>query len=589
MRFLLHLAMASIWVLSAAEIQVYVDLSGDWMRYEDGVAARPFRLPTTTVAVRTSDKPFRLERAVTLPDTGLRGLAILMMPLSRPYVIRVNGAPIGGQGTPDSWLSPTHEPVVLPVPDGLLHPGDNRIEIEVGRTRMFFRGQGRLPDGGPLLGSETVLRPIAEGRIRTRQLRFVYLPVNCGLQLLFAAILWAMSRGSRYRGPLRLMALFFFLQVLLFDAVLTFEYYAGLSPAIWDLLLPFDSFWAAALLTETALALGGVSLPLVVRLGYYVLVAILGATDGYYNAPRLWIPVAVDAWLLWKVLPTRRPLAIRYLALLLGYGLIQAGLLPPIELPPLLTLGPLSMHIVPGYRIAIGLLFILFMARQAAQDRSERERLASELEAARAMQQLLLPKAEAPGVEAVYQPAAEVGGDFYYVEPQADGALLVVVGDVSGKGLKAAMLVSMLIGALRRDRPASPGEVLAGLNETLVGYAGGGFVTCCCARFGPDGSVVAANAGHPPPYVDGREIEVAAGLPLGVVSGAAYEESRMAGEYVTFVSDGVIEAENAQRELFGFERTREISTKSAAEIAEAARAWGQNDDITVVTVVRRRG
>jgi serine phosphatase RsbU (regulator of sigma subunit) len=281
---------------------------------------------------------------------------------------------------------------------------------------------------------------------------------------------------------------------------------------------------------------------------------------------------------------------LRYLALLLGYDFIQAGLLPPIGLPPFLTVGPLAMHIVPGYRIAIGLLFILLMARQAAQDRSERERLASELEAARAMQQLLLPKAEAAGVEAVYQPAAEVGGDFYYVEPLDDGGLLVVVGDVSGKGLKAAMLVSMVVGALRRDRPASPGEVLAGLNEALVGYAGGGFVTCCCARFAADGkSAAIANAGHPAPYVDGGEIEVEGGLPLGVVSGAVYGEARVEGRAFTFVSDGVVEAANAQGELFGFERTRAISMKSAQEIAEAARAWGQNDDITVVTVRRRQG
>jgi hypothetical protein len=196
MKVLAHVAMVSTWTLSAAETQVYVDLSGDWMRYEDGVAAQPFRLPTTTVAVRASDRPFRLERTLTLPDSGLTGLAVLMTPLSRPYVIRVNGAPIGGQGTPDSWLSPPHEPVVLPVPDGLLRPGSNRIEIEVRRSRMFFRGQGRLPEGGPLLGMEAMLRPIAEGRIRARQLRFVYLPVNCGLQLLFSAILWAMSRGA---------------------------------------------------------------------------------------------------------------------------------------------------------------------------------------------------------------------------------------------------------------------------------------------------------------------------------------------------------------------------------------------------------
>ena len=129
---------------------------------------------------------------------------------------------------------------------------------------------------------------------------------------------------------------------------------------------------------------------------------------------------------------------------------------------------------------------------------------------------------------------------------------MVLVGDVSGKGLKAAMLVSVCVGILRNVESSSPAQILAALNRGLVGHTGGGFVTCCCARFDADGTVTIANAGHPSPYVDGREVE----------------------------------AESAQRELFGFDRTREISTRSAQEIAEAAKAWGQNDDITVVTVRR---
>jgi serine phosphatase RsbU (regulator of sigma subunit) len=124
---------------------------------------------------------------------------------------------------------------------------------------------------------------------------------------------------------------------------------------------------------------------------------------------------------------------------------------------------------------------------------------------------------------------------------------------------------------------SSPGAILAGLNDGLSGQVGGGFVTCCCARFGPAGSVTIANAGHPSPYCDGREVEVGAGLPLGIAPGVEYAESVVRGERFTFVSDGVVEAENAQRE---------ISIKSAREIAEAAKAWGQTDDITVVTVQR---
>jgi serine phosphatase RsbU (regulator of sigma subunit) len=140
---------------------------------------------------------------------------------------------------------------------------------------------------------------------------------------------------------------------------------------------------------------------------------------------------------------------------------------------------------------------------------------------------------------------------------------------------------------LRNEKSHSPGAILAALNDGLAGHTGGGFITCCCACFDADGTVTISNAGHPAPYGDGGELPLDAGLPLGVIAGVAYEESVVPGERFTFVSDGVVEAESEQRELFGFERTREISMKSAQEIAEAARAWGQTDDITVVTVRRK--
>lgn len=162
----------------------------------------------------------------------------------------------------------------------------------------------------------------------------------------------------------------------------------------------------------------------------------------------------------------------------------------------------------------------------------------------------------------------------------------MLVGDVSGKGLRAALLVGHISGSLSNERSRQPGEVLANLNQSLVGRVSGGFVTCRCARFDPDGTVTIASAGHPAPYADGRELEVATGLPLGIAPGVAYEESSTSGSRFTFISDGVVEAENAQRELFGFERTRQINCKSAQEIAEAAKDWGQTDDITVVTVRR---
>ncbi len=246
-----------------------------------------------------------------------------------------------------------------------------------------------------------------------------------------------------------------------------------------------------------------------------------------------------------------------------------------------------QMFIAALLSVVLGLYFQKSLERM----RGEGLRMGQELAAGREMQSLLLPPLERAyagfAVDAVYHPAGEVGGDFYQIF-ERDGGLLAVVGDVSGKGLKAAMVVSVAIGILKATPASSPGAILGALNEGLLGHTGGGFVTCCCARFDGSGTVTIANAGHPAPYGDGREVEVEAGLPLGVVGGVRYEETTAAGMTFTFVSDGVVEAENGQRELFGFERTLDISGNSAGGIAAAAKAWGQNDDITVVTV-RRSG
>jgi sigma-B regulation protein RsbU (phosphoserine phosphatase) len=217
--------------------------------------------------------------------------------------------------------------------------------------------------------------------------------------------------------------------------------------------------------------------------------------------------------------------------------------------------------------------------------------LQGQMAAAREAQQMLLERrADAPAgyaIDSVYVPAENVGGDFFRVLPAPDGSTLVVVGDVSGKGLRAAMVVSVVIGALLNRHSHRPAEVLAELNRALTGQLEGGFVTCLIALLQPDGRIVAANAGHPQPYRDGGEIALPDGLPLGIVRDGEYEEAEvafLAGSQWTMLTDGVVEAENGSGELFGFDRTRDISGKSAREIADAAKAWGQTDDITVVTV-----
>jgi phosphoserine phosphatase RsbU/P len=239
--------------------------------------------------------------------------------------------------------------------------------------------------------------------------------------------------------------------------------------------------------------------------------------------------------------------------------------------------------------LALGIIVLLRSTRTSRRQ----AQLESEMEAAQQVQQILVPEqvGDIPGfkVESVYLPAQQVGGDFFQVFPLGDGGLLVVVGDVAGKGLPAAMLVSVLVGALRAtaEFTRDPAELLAHLNERLVGRAGGAFSTAAAVVITADGQVKIANAGHLPPWLDGREIELPGALPLGIAADSTYEVTEFAlepGSRLTFCSDGVVEAQNAQGELFGFERTQEGSTRRAADLAEVAHLFGQQDDITVVTV-----
>jgi serine phosphatase RsbU (regulator of sigma subunit) len=113
----------------------------------------------------------------------------------------------------------------------------------------------------------------------------------------------------------------------------------------------------------------------------------------------------------------------------------------------------------------------------------------------------------------------------------------------------------------------------------------GGFATCCCVLLESDGTIVFASAGHLAPYMNETEMEITGGPPLGIDVTAEFPEMRLPlMTQLTLLSDGVVEATNAKGELFGFERTRQWSSRSSDEIADAAQAWGQNDDITVVTI-----
>jgi hypothetical protein len=239
--------------------------------------------------------------------------------------------------------------------------------------------------------------------------------------------------------------------------------------------------------------------------------------------------------------------------------------------------------------LVIALFGYIFHQQRITAD--ERAEMRGELSAARQVQHLLIPDKMlvAPGVtvSSAFLPAHEVGGDFYLCRALPNGSQRVILGDVSGKGVAAALTSALLLGAADRCDDLRPAAALKELNAALRNSGIEGFTTCLCADLSSTGVLLIANAGQLPPYRNGQEIEIPVGLPLGVDAPPEYIESSLQlapGDKLTFLSDGVVEARNAVGELFGFERTRQLSSRAAQQIADAAVQFGQQDDITVLTL-----
>jgi serine phosphatase RsbU (regulator of sigma subunit) len=249
------------------------------------------------------------------------------------------------------------------------------------------------------------------------------------------------------------------------------------------------------------------------------------------------------------------------------------------------------------------------------QERIERERVEQELRVARRIQQASLPK-EVPTLEGWeisphYQPAREVGGDFYDFHLLSEGRLGLVVGDATGKGVPAALVMSTTCGMLQAVSEASdsssssPGEVLKRVNEALtVRIPPNMFVTCFYAILEPEsGSLTYANAGHDLPYLhrngDAEELR-ARGMPLGLMPGMSYEEGEISlreGNCVLFYSDGLVEAHDPKGEMFGFPRLSTLVAQHGEEgslgdflmeelYSFVGEGWEQEDDITLLTLRR---
>lgn len=243
--------------------------------------------------------------------------------------------------------------------------------------------------------------------------------------------------------------------------------------------------------------------------------------------------------------------------------------------------------------VSLNIITVLLM-RRFLQSLRLRQQWEAEIDQARQIQQLLIPEAipTVPGyvLETEYRPAQQVGGDFFQILPDGKGGVLILLGDVTGKGLQAGMQVALIVGVIRTlvESSYEPHVVLEGLNRRLCGR-GQSYATCVAMHIDAEGKTTIANAGHIVPYLNGKELTMAGNLPLGLNPSVTFDQVTMHLKHkdrLLVITDGVIEAKNAKNELFGFNRARSISHLPAAFIVKAAEIFGQEDDITVVSIAR---
>lgn len=563
-------------------------------------------------------------------DHSSSSLSLLVPRVNSAYTIYWDGRKLGGYGDPSQrWAYLIERSQVFPIPSASGTVGDHVLAVRAWDMPLVFTGSDRGGlRGAPLLADGATAPRIKQLALRLDQLNLAVTAltevVPCLLVALISLLLFFYNRKHREYlwAGLTLMSLPFADSLTVLD---------GFSATGW---LTQTEFFIANALAASAFLFSLLALQWLLSLedrrGMRVANMIAGGLmfllwaaftlNGEWLASArgsafLFNAVEISllpclACLLWMALAGIRKLG-REAWLMLSPGAVilvwtlwaffANGRVP---LPVLAVVNDVLALLVPASVLAI---LIYRFVRQWR----EHQRIEGELQQAQAVQALLVPERlpQTPSyiVEGTYLPASQVGGDFYQVLPLPEGGLMMVLGDVSGKGLRAAMVVSMAVGAVRAivKETAEPAEILTRLNRELTGNLKGGFVTCLCARFDADGTVTVANAGHLPPWVNGKEFEMPGALPLGMLADQEYESQSFQmknGDGIMVMSDGVVEARNKKDgELFGFKRIGELlkgdmlraeirngqpvrKPITAAEVATAAQNFGQEDDISVLSV-----
>ena len=529
------------------------------------------------------------------------------------YSLYLNGAPVPGPEILPSFRVNRPAERVYTVPEG---PTDIVIALRTHIPTGY--AAWRLPQFMSVyLGTPDAIDTQRQSMLHDRT--YAALPALVINSLIAVAGLALFALYSRQRGHLEYFWLgLYFLLVGTADVIFYLQR-SGFVPLAWNAVLA-DPVIYALIITQTrfTFAFGGHRLGRLFQV-YQALLIIpvmilwlvwfgkIPSQTYLIIEPSIILPVAIVLPVLlflwyrrgnreagWLILPSLLPL-ISLVLYDLGSASIFFGWRHLEFLVDTISIGPIALEpndLCNLLFLLSSLIVIFFRFSRVATDQA---RASAEFAAAREIQQQLIPASlpALPGlhIEAAYLPAEEVAGDFYQVIEQPSGSALIVVGDVSGKGLKAAMTGTLAIGALRTlaTEDLTPAELLRRLNHQICAAKNGGFITCCCARIDSQGTVTLANAGHLSPYSEGIEIEIPSGLPLGLVPDIDYSEIHFdlaPGRTLTLVSDGIVEASDSSGQLYGFERTRTISSQSADSIAAAAKAFGQSDDITVLTITR---
>jgi Stage II sporulation protein E (SpoIIE) len=598
------------WLFSAGDNPAYASPA-----YDDS-AWQTISAEKTLASYGIHDIPYAWYRIHVHLPPGARHLALAVQLISGSYEVYANGVRIGADGRMSGLREFAHSDLVpYDIPDSVLAAdGDLLIAFRFALKQRPGREDTSLTpfstDSIEISPRDVALHDAGDAMAHRNAVQFMI----CGLNLLVGMVALALYLAMRSQVEYLAIAISL-LAASLQAAAIIWMHFHGLTPALDFLeqaalgvvnvaLIEFvrlilhlkQTRWLLALeianflgyMTTTPADLGFMSVAANVY-GYFipalavkaVLLVLLvrglrgGNRDARVILPAIAIVSLGDVWF----------------ALQSAKFLLHVPLIVPAM--PYMHLGSYGMDFWNMWQVIYCVTILLFLVLRTIGIAHERARIAGELEAARTVQHVLIPD-EIPSVpgfvlESVYRPAGEVGGDFFQIVPIKNGGVLVVIGDVSGKGMPAAMTVSLLVGTFRTlaHYTQRPGEILAAMNTRMLSRSRGGFTTCLVLRAEADGEVTIANAGHISPCVAGKELTVENGLPLGLSADATYAESTFhlaPGEQLTLQTDGVIEARDKSGALFGFERATAISAQPAETIAQAAQDFGQDDDITVLTL-----